>query len=318
MLVWIIDEEWKTYEKEEGLLRQEFPGLEIRYSKNGTYMQDLQSFGKHADAVICQISVEIHKALIAGLEKCAVISVYGAGYNNVDLAAANQKGIRVCNVPSYCVEDVSDYVIAAVYFFNKKLDAYYQNIHNGKWGAQALTEKVRRIAGSTLFIVGYGRIGHVVAAKAKALGMRVLVYQAHPREEPEFASVSLEEGLSRADYVTVHVALKKETEHLVNRDFFSRMKKTACFINSSRGKVVDEAALIEAVKKNLIRGAVVDVTETEPPGPDAEILHTKGILVTPHIAYLSEDALLELQETAARNVVDILKHNYSNNIVQPG
>jgi D-3-phosphoglycerate dehydrogenase len=314
VLVWIIDEEWNSYELEEGLLNRELPGLEIRYSKNGTFREDLETFGKKADGIICQISVPVTGDFIAALEQCRIISVYGAGYNNVDTAAAKARGITVCNVPGYCVDDVSDYVIAAIYHCNKQLAEYYRHIQNGKWGAQAVPEIISRLSVSTLFIVGYGRIGRAVAAKARALGMEVLACDALVRP-PEGIAVSLEEGLARADFVSIHVAYTGETEHLANRDFFSRMKKSAWFINASRGRVVDEAALIEAVEAGRIRGAVVDVVETEPPPPESRILHTPGILVTPHISYLSVDALRELQETAARNVADILKGRSTENIV---
>ncbi|MDR2402581.1 MAG: C-terminal binding protein [Spirochaetaceae bacterium] len=313
MLVWIIDKEWNSYELEEGLLNRELPGLEIRYSKNETCREDLEKFGKKAGGIICQISVAITGDFIAALEQCRVISVYGAGYNNVDTAAARARGITVCNVPGYCVDDVSDYVMAAIYHGNKQLEEYHRHIRNGKWGAQAVTEIINRLSVSTLFIAGYGRIGRAVAAKAKALGMEVLAYDALSKPQGVTA-VSLEEGLARADFVTLHVAYTRETEHLADRDFFSRMKNSAWFINASRGGVVDEGALIEAVESKRIRGAVVDVVETEPPPPDARILHTPGILVTPHISYLSVDALRELQETAARNVADILKGRPSENI----
>jgi D-3-phosphoglycerate dehydrogenase len=315
MLVWIIDEEWSSYEAEEGILNRELPGLEIRYSKNGSYREDLEQFGKKAGGIICQISVAMTGELIAALEQCRVISVYGTGYNNVDVAAATARGITVCNVPGYCVDDVSDYVMAAIYHCNKQLGEYHRHIRNGKWGAQAAGEIINRLSASTLFIIGYGRVGRAAAAKARALGMEVLAYDA--LAEPRgVTAVSLEEGLARADFVTLHTAYTKETEHLADRDFFSRMKSSAWFINASRGGVVDEEALIGAVENRRIRGAVVDVVETEPPPPDARILHTPGILVTPHIAYLSVEALGELQETAARNAADILNGRASENIVR--
>jgi D-3-phosphoglycerate dehydrogenase len=315
--IWIIDEEWAGYDREEALLKKEFPGVEIKYSKNGTYRDDLEEAGKQADAVICQISVEMSADIINGLKKCKVISVYGAGYNNVDVQAAKLRGIAVCNVPGYCVEDVSDWVIGAIYYCNKKIGAWDEAIAAGKWGAGAGEGTINRLSASTLLIVGYGRIGKAAAAKASALGMKVLIYSPSGKKpEGGLEGVSLKEGLSRADFVSIHTALNRETTKLVNRDFFSMMKKGAYFINASRGKVVDEAALIEAVKTNRIKGAVVDVVETEPPEKESPILHTRGITVTPHIAYLSEDALAELQETAARNAADILKGRKTDNTVK--
>jgi phosphoglycerate dehydrogenase-like enzyme len=145
--------------------------------------------------------------------------------------------------------------------------------------------------------------------------MNILVHNRTIKTEPGITFVSMEEGLAKADYVTVHTAYTKETERLANREFFSRMKPTAYFINASRGKVVDEAALIEAVEQKRIRGAVLDVVETEPPPADAKVLHTEGILVTPHISYLSVNALRDLQETAARNAADVLNGKHTDNLV---
>jgi len=319
VLVWIIDDEWSGYAIEEALLKKELPGVEIVYTRGSDAAAGLAAFGPKADAVVCQVSVAMNAGVIDKLERCKVISVYGAGYNNVDVAAARRRGIAVCNVPGYCADDVSDYVIAALYYWNKRIAAYAEELKNGGgWGAQAAPEIGRRLHGQTLFVAGYGRIGRAVAKKAGALGLKTLAWSPRHAPGPEVEAVSLDEGLSRADFVTVHVALRAETEGMANAAFFARMKRGAYFINTSRGKVVDEAALIAALKSGHLRGAMLDVLAAEPPPDGAEILRVPGLVVTPHISYLSRDALDELQKTAAQNAADILNGRPSNNVVPGG
>jgi len=318
-LIWIIDEEWTDYLSEIARIHKAFPSADIRHSGND-FAADLADFGHRADAIICQINIDMGKKTIQALENCKVISVYGAGYNNVDVDAATKRGIAVCNVPGYCVEDVSDYVIAALYHVNKGIAAYGAGVSNGLWGAQAVNTIVNRLSASVLLIVGCGRIGKAVASKAQALGMHVLCADPGMSQEDatklKLTKVDLDEGLAQADYVSVHAPLSPQTSGLLNAKRFACMKPSAYFINASRGGLVDEAALIAAVKAKKIAGAVLDVVAQEPPLPDAIILHTPGIVVTPHISYLSQGALAELQATAADNVIHVLQNQVTPNLVR--
>jgi len=317
-LIWIIDEEWADYQQEETLLTRALPDCEIRHSGND-YTADLAAFGHRADAVICQITVDMNAATIAALKQCRVISVYGAGYNNVDVAAARRQGITVCNVPGYCVEDVSDYVIAAIYHFNKSLGAFHAHIQDGRWGAQAVDRIVQRLSASCLLIIGCGRIGQALAAKALSLGMTVLC--ADPglsdsaARELGLEKVELFAGLARADYVSVHAKLTPATTKLLNAQAFAALKPGAYFINAARGGVVDEAALVATVRSGRVAGALLDVVTTEPPQLSDEIFHCAGIEITPHISYLSQGALAELQSTAASNALCVIQGQAAVNAV---
>lgn len=318
MLIWIIDNEWPDYEIEKKSILQKFPGCEIRFSPED-YESDLESFGRGADAIICQISADITRETIEKLENCKVISVYGVGYDNVDIAAAKEHGIYVTNVPGYCMEDVSDYVIAAMYRQNKKLISYNEDIKNGLWGAQAVQSKIRRLSSQTLFIAGFGRIGRLIAQKACAAGMKVLFFDPYVNEETALQlgveKVGMEEGFKRADFISLNTKLNDETKHLISDREISMMKQGSYLINASRGKVIDEAALVRAVKSGKLSGATLDVIENEPPAGDEEIFKCSNIFITPHISYLSTDSLNELKLTAALNALRILSGEIIDEIV---
>lgn len=308
-LIWIIDEEWPDYTLEKRVFDESFSDYELRFSSND-YTADLRAFGYRADAVLVQIGVNADASFLNKLEACKILSVYGSGYNNVDVAAAQAKGIPVAFVPGYCAEDIAEYVLAAVCTFQKSLTGYADSIRNGLWGAQAESILGHRIGAGTLLVAGFGRIGRTVAQKAGALGMQILAYDPFVREDTLRSvgarAVTLEEGLAQADFVSVHTTYSPGMKPLFAETEFARMKKTAVLINASRGGVVDQKALVAAVASGTLRGAALDVLESEPPMPEDPVLHTPGILVTPHISYYSEESLVELQARAAQNVVAIL------------
>lgn len=313
---WIIDDEFASYNAEKNLLTYQHPSCEIHFSKE-INDADIKAFGDKVDAVICQISVRVDADFLGKLRKCKVVSVYGAGYNNVDIAAARKLGMAVTNVPGYCAEDVADYVMAAIFRNNKQIDTYYSNISNGLWGAPAVVEKPRRISSQKLFIIGFGNIGRKLALKAAGVGMSVLYYDAYESKEMKELEekigarrvAAIEDGLIEADIISVHMTLTDETRSFFNKKTFDAMKPGMQFINASRGGVVDEAALIDATKRGVVSSAILDVIINEPPKSDDPILSTKNICVTPHISYLSQDSLHELQLRAAKNASNVVKGN---------
>ncbi|CUH95983.1 hypothetical protein P22_2071 [Propionispora sp. 2/2-37] len=317
-LIWIIDEEWPDYEIEKEILTRKFPGCTIRFSGE-QFAADLADFGKLADAIICQINIEMSADIIEQLEQCKVIAVYGAGYDKVDVKSAKSKGIPVSNVPGYCNEDLSDYVIASIYHFNKQLTSWQLPVKEGRWGAQAVKNPVKRVSKSTLFIIGFGKIGRMTATKAKALGMRVLAYSPHLTTETAeiygVEKVDWDTGLAQADYVSVHTIFTEATASLLSYTDFSKMKPTAYFINTSRGGVVNQKDLLKAVQENVIAGAALDVLQQEPPNRNDAILYCPHILVTPHISYLSEEALYELKYRAADNAAKILAGEHTDDVI---
>jgi phosphoglycerate dehydrogenase-like enzyme len=321
-LFWIIDEEWPDYEAENAILRGAFPDCEIRYSKYD-YAKDLEAFGYRADAILAQVYARVPAEAIARLERCKGIAVFGGGYDRVDVEAAARKGIMVTNVQRYCAEDLADYVMAAVYHCNKRVADYgrcaREKVRQGLWGAPAAFGLPSRVAGSTLLVVGTGAIGTTVAKKALALKMRVLGYDPFV-SEGEMASAGIvkagwEEGLAAADYVSLNPKYYEGTHELVKAADLARMKPTAFLINTSRGRVVREADLVEAVRGGVIAGAVVDVIANEPPGPGEAVFDCPGIVVTPHVSYISEESFRELKERAANNALAMLAGERPSDLV---
>ena len=311
---WIIDDEFSQYDAEKKLLKERDPDCELRISK-AINDGDVKAYADDTDALIVQISVPVDKAFLKNFKKCKVVSVYGIGYNNVDVKAARELGIALTNVAGYCAQDVADYVMAAIYRNNKPIDAYAEKLlKNGFWGAPVVDKAPPRISSEKLFIIGFGAIGRCLAQKAAGCGMQIIYYdvintptmQELEKRIGAKRVATIEEGLEDADVVSVHMTLNDSTKSFFNAKAFSMMKHGVQFINASRGGTVDEAALIAAVKSGRIASATLDVICNEPPKPDDPILNTKNITVTPHISYLSEDSLYELQFRAARNAADIL------------
>lgn len=308
-LIWIIDEEWNDYRIEEELLQKHFPDCTIKHSGND-YTEDFESFGKNADAIICQVYVDLPKEIISRLNHCKIIAIYGGGYDRVAIEAAKAKGITVTYVPGYCVEDVSDYVIAAIYYFNKQIDYYLKAANKGPWGAQAVGKLNPRIHSSTLLIIGFGRIGKAVAEKARKMGMTVLIYdvKSDPGDEDKYGvqRVPLDYGLKNADYVTVHLNYHEGNHFFISMKEIGMMKDTSYLINTSRGKAINETDLMDAVNQGMIAGAMLDVIANEPPVGTEDIFHCPNIYVTPHVSYLSLESLTTLKERASYNVIQVL------------
>lgn len=322
MLIWVIDEEWAEYKIEEKEIKEVFPDCEIRYSSYD-FHKDLDDFGYKADGILVQIYAYMTKEVIDKLQNCKVMAVYGGGYDRVDVEAATKKGIRVTNVQKYCAEDVSDYVIAAIFHVNKNI-AYYnsivrENAKNGIWDVTKTMDLEHRLNKSTLLILGVGDIGNVVARKAKALGMNVIGYDEYKTEEElsKFGvkKVSWDEGLKNADFISVNLKGVDANADKLRYEDFKKMKNNAYIINTARGKIINEPDLVRAVDEKLIRGAILDVIKNEPPEKDEKILNQEGIIVTPHMSYLSKETLVDLQYKTAINLLSVLQGKEPQNPV---
>lgn len=261
------------------------------------------------DALICQFA-PITRRVIENLKNCRVIVRYAIGVDNIDLIAAEEHGIYVCNVPDYGVDEVSNQAIALLLDCAKKLTYMAGQVKQGN-SSYTVVKPLYRIAGKTLGLVGFGRIPQLVAKKMSGFGVNMLTYDPMVNEEAARAlnvtPVSLEELLERSDYISVHCPLTDGTRHMFNRTTFQKMKPTAIFINTARGGVVKEEDLIWALENKVISMAGLDVTETEPIPVDHPLLKLDNAVVTPHAAWYSEEAIETLQRMAAEEVVRALK-----------
>lgn len=314
MLIWIIDEEWTDYDLEKEYLPKAFENVDIRIS-NYNYEEDLKEFGYKADAILAQVYAEIPRSTIENLENCKVISTYGGGYDRIDLDACKEKGIRVTNIQGYCAEDLADYTLAAIYHFNKKIQYYadtcLDNVKAGKWGSLVIEKPTHRLSEENLVIVGFGAIGKAIADKVKGTGINIYAVDEFLSEaeieKHGVKKLDWEEGFKMADYISVNLKGIDANKNKISMNEFKLMKNTASIINTSRGKVINESDLIEAVRSKEIAGAIVDVITNEPPNGDEEIFLEKNILVTPHISYISIESMKALKEFALGNLEAVLK-----------
>ena len=254
---------------------------------------------RDADAIVTQYS-DVSAELIDSLEHCAMIIKYGIGVNNIDVEAATRKGIYVCNVPDYGVEEVSDHAVAMMLALSKKLPVLTRALREGDWGYGS-TVPLSRFCESTVGLVA------IRVCDPYADAALVREYGAEPLE--------LDELLAESDFISVHVPLTRETRGMIGEAEFCRMKPTAVVINTARGGVIDEKALVEALKTGRIAGAAVDVYEEEPVKADNPLLHMDNVIATPHCAWYSETAITTLQRKVAEEVVNVLDGNKPFNCI---
>ena len=261
------------------------------------------------DALICQFA-PITRKVIENLKQCRVIVRYAIGVDNIDIKAAEEHGIYVCNVPDYSVDEVSNHAIALLLDCAKKLTYLAGQVKQGNC-SYTVVKPLYRISGKTLGLVGFGRIPRLVAKKMAGFGVNILTYDPMVNEEiakeMNVTPVSLEELLERSDYISVHCPLMDSTRHMFNKETFRKMKPTAIFINTARGGVVKEEDLVWALENHVIAMAGLDVTEVEPVSKDNPLLKLDNAVITPHAAWYSEEAVLTLQRMVAEEVVRSLK-----------
>jgi glycerate dehydrogenase len=274
---------------------------------------------RDADIVVSN-KVLLDKPTLGLAKKLKLVCVAATGTNNVDLAAAAQRQIVVCNVRNYATASVVEHVLGLILCLNRNLPQYLQAVAQGEWQKSAifcmLDYPIRELAGQTIGIIGYGELGCAVAAMADHLGMQVLV--AERRGAPvRPGRTPFEDVLSRADIISLHCPLTDDTRHLIGQAEFTRMRRNAILINTARGEIVNENELLTALQSGRIGGAAIDVLETEPPSSGNPLLSLSlpNLMVTPHIAWASRDARQRLVDEIALNIQAFLAGS-PRNVVQ--
>lgn len=283
-----------------------------------------------ADGIILYHEVNLTNDVLAELDRCQVIVRGGVGFDNVDIRAAGARGIKVCNVPDYGVDEVADHAIGMMLACSRGMILADRRLR----GAMELKPwdrhdagTVQRLADATMGIVGCGRIGSATALRAMALKMRVLVCDPYLRPGYEkvlgVQKVSLEQLLAESDIVSLHTPLTAETRYLMNEATLGQMKSSAYLINTARGAVVDTEALAKVLRERGIAGAGIDVLPHEPPSLDDPLIQLwrsqddppVNLMVTPHTAYYSEAGLLEIREKSSAEVARVLRGEAPLNLV---
>ncbi len=258
-----------------------------------------------ADAVIIN-KAKMTREVIESLPDLKYIGLFATGYNNVDCAAARERGIDVVNAPGYSTDSVAQLVFSFILSFATSIREYDESVHRGEWVYSKtfayFPYRLTELAGKTLGVVGFGAIGRKVANIGAALGMRVIVYSRRIYDDCPYEQVGKEQLFRESDFLSLNCPLNEGTAKLVNEETLALMKKTAFIVNTSRGGVVDSKALAEALNRGDIAGAGIDVLENEPMRGDDPLRTAKNCTITPHIAWASKEARTRLIEMVTESL----------------
>ena len=314
-VVAITDFTFPSLEIEERIVHA--AGAELR-AGNDRHIAALKLLVADADAVITQFA-PIHAEVISEMRRVKVIVRYGIGYDTVDVKAARERGIPVCNIPDYCIDEVADHTLAFILGVTRQVVPNTLYIRDGKWGLATPLDQLRTLRDQTVGIVGFGRIGREVAARLAPFKSRRLVFDAFvPADTIRSAGcepVTLEELLTQSDIVTLHCPSTPQTKKLLNTDALARMKRGAVVVNLARGDLIDTAALIAALQSGHLAGAAIDVCDPEPIPTDSPLRSLPNVIVASHIASASPKSVRTLRETAAHIAVMALRGEPLPNVV---
>lgn len=277
---------------------------------------------RDVDAIITSWGLRIDEQVIDAMKQCVVIGVGSVGVDMVDVEAATAAGIVVTNVPDVFIEEVADYAMMLLLNVSRLTPTMVQMARDGRWyQARPLLSRIPRVMGQTLGLFAFGNVARCTARRAKAFGMHVIAFDPYV-SELEMSALGVEpvtfaELLARSDYLSIHAPHNEETEHAIDAAALAQMKPTAIVVNTARGPIIDEKALIEALRNGTIAGAGLDVLEQEPPSPDNPLLHMENVVVTPHVASASTRMRPETRRRAAREVALVLKGRWPMSCVNP-
>jgi D-3-phosphoglycerate dehydrogenase / 2-oxoglutarate reductase len=275
---------------------------------------------RDADALIISSS-PVTRRVMESLEGLKAVMRTGVGYDVIDVAAATELGVVVINVPDIWIREVANHALALLLAWNRRIVTLDREVHAGVWSGRVPGVVTGSLHGETVGIVGLGNIGSAFARRIAALEARVIACDPYV-DDARFKALGVERVdlptlAARADYVSVHALLNAETRGLINEAFFRRMKQTSCLINTSRGPVVDEAALTRALQEGRLAGAALDVFEEEPLAADSPLRRMDNVILTPHAAYFSSPAVAQVPKRCGEEIARVLLKERPLNVVNP-
>lgn len=307
--------------------------------------EELSLLRSHADALVCSspdhdtvkdaardadvvmvLYAKITSDILESANKLRGIVRYGVGVDNIDIGKATERRVVVANVPSYAIETVADHAIALLLTLSRKIVVADRLMKTRSWSMRswmAPPSSIRGIdlSGKTLGLIGFGKIGRAVARRAASFGMRVTTYDPfiskETADEMGVETVGFDELLRNSDFVSLHAPLTSETRVIINQDSLSKMKEGVFIVNTSRGPLIDQRALVKALKTGKVAAAGIDVFSQEPPDPDDPLFELENVVLTPHIAWYTTEALRRLEMTAVEHAVNILNGKVPENVVNP-
>ena len=276
----------------------------------------------HQAEVIITNKVVLDRHVLSQLTHLKLVAVSATGFNNVDVDYCREQGIAVTNVQGYATQSVPEHVVAMMFALKRNLKGYHNDIAAGEWQRNKqfcfFTHPISDTAGSTLGVIGSGTLGQATAALAKALGMHVVFAERKGASECREGYLPFEQVLEQADVLTLHCPLNDETRHLIGRQELATMKPTSIVINTGRGGLVDEEALVDALKEGVIRGAGVDVFTDEPADESNSLIanmHLPNLLLTPHVAWGSDSSIQSLANILMDNIAAFMDGRDQNRVV---
>jgi len=325
--VYVSDHVFENLEPEQAILNEVGAQIISLECKSNV---DLIEKAKDADALLTTYLPSINADVMDAMKNLKVIVRYGIGVNTIDLDAATKRGIQVANVPDYCLQEVSDHAVALTLDMIRKVTMSCNRIkQQGEYDLVYL-KPIITLQNADISIIGFGRIGRLIAQKLAGFGCRLYFYDPYVNEEIVDISVNLnnngsyvkkvkfEEALAISDVIILQAPSTKENYHMLDERAFGLMKKKPYIINTARGELIDNQALVNALKEGIISGAALDVVEGMPPvKKDDELLKFENVILTPHSAWFSENALVQLQKSAAMEVLCALKGEWVKSLVNP-
>jgi D-3-phosphoglycerate dehydrogenase len=316
-LIAVTDSPFPSLDPAKAALKRLDPELRMAAS---TSADDILAVAGNADAILVTYA-KLPGELLRALTRCRVIGRFGLGVDNIDIKAAAELGITVTYVPDYCMHEVSDHALALLLALARKIPLSNNLVQAGRWEMPAVVP-IHRLAGRVLGLVGFGNIPRAIAPKAKAFGLRVATHDPFVSQAAFAAAgveaMSFERLLEISDFVSIHAPLVPATRGLFNAEVFRKMKQGAILINTARGPLVDEAALIAALDSGHLGAAALDVVAAEPLARDSKLVGRDNVILTPHTAFYSVEALDELQTKCASDVARVLSGEPPVYPVKPG
>lgn len=286
-----------------------------------TQPEDVVSRAKGAEILVINKTIITKKTIEALSPELKYICLQSTGYNVVDMNAANKKGICVCNIPAYSTNAVAQEVFAFILHFANQTDLHSDSVHAGDWCACPdfcyWKAPLFELDGKTIGIIGFGSIGQKVARISESFGMNVLFNSRSKKDTSDFKTakqVTLDYLFENSDFVSCHCPLTNETENIINKENLNKMKKSAYLINTSRGPVVDEQALADALNSGEIAGAALDVLKAEPANPTNPLLSAENCIITPHIAWAAKETRQRLLNILDKNIDSCINGNPQNKV----
>lgn len=314
--VWIVDGGDLDHSKEIEIYEEN--DINYALSTEETWEKDFEHFGKNAEVIVSEASISMNESLIEQLNHCKAILSFGTGFNHIDVEAAEKRNITVCHLPDYCSEEVANHTLSLMLTLLRRITDYNHDLKSGNWNSIS-KKPLHRFENQTIGLLGFGNISQKVADRLLPFGFTIIAHDKYVAEstfkEKGVRSVSMEELFKQSHVVSLHIPLTKETENLLNEENMRKLPKGAIVVNTCRGGIIDENALVRLLKEGHLSGAGLDVFLTEPPNMKEELFSMNEVITTPHAAYYSIEAVQEMQIKTAENVQRILNNEQALYIV---